>query len=171
MKTYLKIVSGLLAVTIALGLAVVSLGIYVLVQLNTLADEVLEHWPAGSTIEVSDIPSVNDPCLLRDVVCESEMLDPLSVEKKIRSVAAEWGYENLADELVSIAKCESGLNPSAIGGELDSFRGLYQWNRISSPDISDACTLDVECSTEMTINALRRGEQWRWPNCAQPVGN
>jgi hypothetical protein len=86
-----------------------------------------------------------------------------AVIQEIKNVADEKGYPHV-DLLLSIAKCESTYDPLKWNTTTcPSCRGLYQWHKKSLPD--DKCALDVTCSTEATITALEKNEQWRWPNC------
>jgi len=89
---------------------------------------------------------------------------PLSVEEQIREIAK---VSDKGDFLVSLAKCESGLDPNIHGGSMQCFHGLYQWNLCENglPELDHECVHDIECSTLLTMEALDRGEQWRWPSC------
>ena len=120
---------------------------------------------AQSKMQIELAESIDEAgiCTLRDVVCPQEESE-LPVDQLIIKVANERGYDD-PSVLVRLADCESNLNPAAVGGDLDSFRGLYQWNKRSNPNITDECAFDVRCSTEVTVTALERGESWRWPNC------
>lgn len=94
----------------------------------------------------------------------SEVITDPSVEDRIRKIAYEYSYTD-PDGLISLAQCESSLNPDAIGGQLQCFHGLYQWNTCIVDIITESCAHDIECSTATTIRALNRGEWSRWPVC------
>ena len=102
-----------------------------------------------------------------------EILDPIAtkkisnskvetVEQIIRKIAREEGGD--ADLAVRVAKCESGLNPTArnvnIGGSID--RGLYQWNSKWHPEISDECADDIDCATREFCKAFKDGNLYWW---------
>lgn len=78
-------------------------------------------------------------------------------------IAKEYKYSS--DTLINLAWCESRMDPSAVGGDAGCFHGLYQWNTCATNIVSLECANDPECATAATIQALQRGEQWRWPNC------
>lgn len=88
-----------------------------------------------------------------------------TVAQTIAGLSRTYGAD--PNILVALAACESSLNPRAVGGTHQSFRGLYQWNKRSNPEITDDCAFSVHCSTIATINALQRNEEWRWPVCIQ----
>ena len=101
-----------------------------------------------------------DPCGLDSVICPDEAID-----QQIKNIANKHNYS--VDELIALATCESNLNPDAVGGEIGCFHGLYQWNLCANGSswMSNECAHDINCSTIETINALNKGEQWRWLNC------
>jgi len=80
----------------------------------------------------------------------------LSVEEIIRSVAVN---DNL---LVAIAKCESSLNPAAVGKVNPGDRGLFQINREYHPDVADSCAFDAECSARWADAQVSAGRLWLW---------
>lgn len=83
----------------------------------------------------------------------------VTVEDHIRAVAREMGYPE--NTIVALAKCESGLNPNAVGDH-GKAHGLYQiWPKYHK-DISLADIYDVEASTRWTITQLRAGHQGWW---------
>jgi len=85
-----------------------------------------------------------------------------TIEAMVRRIAKEYGVnENLA---VRVAKCESGLDPSATNknsnGSID--RGLFQWNNRWHPEISDKCAFDSEASTIAFCKAVNDGNLSWW---------
>lgn len=106
-------------------------------------------------------------CDLKVVECDIEP----TIENQIRTVANEYQIDSdpalkiSADLLINLAICESTLNPDRIGGLADCFIGLYQWNMCAGVKITEECARDIECSTIATIDALQKGEYWRWPYC------
>jgi len=87
------------------------------------------------------------------------------VEFQIRAIADELNFE-WPDYLVKLAKCESSMNPKAVSkpnrnGSVD--RGLFQWNSKLPPlEITEECSLDIDCSTRKTIEAINLGKQHHW---------
>lgn len=115
--------------------------------------------PSQGAINDKNSPSVSDLCGLKVVEC--------SVEDEIKVIAKNhnWPDEDIQN-LVSLAKCESNLNPYAVGGETGCFQGLFQWNVcIRAGGVDNECAMDILCSTEKAITALEQDEQWRWPTC------
>jgi hypothetical protein len=83
------------------------------------------------------------------------------VEGQIRQIAEEWDFP-YQDYLVRLAKCESGLNPKALGDGMFKSRGIFQISKFYHPNISDECAYDVECATKFTIEKINAGQQGLW---------
>jgi len=85
-----------------------------------------------------------------------------TVEEQIRDIARDEGVD--PDLAVRVAKCESGLNPSAVNKNIDGSidRGLYQWNSKWHPEITDKCAFDIECSTRAFCKAFKEGHLSWW---------
>lgn len=87
------------------------------------------------------------------------------VEFQIRAIADELNFQ-WPDYLVRLAMAESSMNPKAISkpnknGSVDY--GLFQWNDKMPPlPITKECSLDLDCSTRMTIKAINLGMQHHW---------
>lgn len=83
-------------------------------------------------------------------------------EQIIRRVTRDEGID--FDLAIRVAKCESGLNPGAIGrnsdGSLD--RGLFQWNTRWHPEITDEVAFDAEKSTRAFCQAVKDGNIKWW---------
>ena len=90
----------------------------------------------------------------------------LSTEEQIRYIASREQFDN-ADLLIELAKCESSLNPQAIGDGGDSL-GLYQinsrWHKLSDEE-----RFDIEKSTIWTINQIKKGNLRIW-SCSNRLG-
>ena len=83
------------------------------------------------------------------------------VEGRILAVAREQDFK-WPGYLVRLARCESGLNPDALGdGEYRS-RGLFQISAYFHPGVTDDCAFNVECSTRWTIDKINAGQQGLW---------
>jgi hypothetical protein len=70
--------------------------------------------------------------------------------------------------LTNLARCESQLNPAAVGDKGLS-RGLWQIHKPSNPTISDEFAFDPIKSTEWATQRIKAGELWRW-TCARKLG-
>lgn len=109
--------------------------------------------------------STYSPCDLQAVICPHEQPDyqpPL--EDTIRDMIEPTRYD--PSLWIEFALCESSMDPQADSNE--PYLGLYQWDPRYIPG-GEGCALDVQCSTEATIQALDRGENWRWPSCLKDV--
>jgi len=82
------------------------------------------------------------------------------VETQIRTIANEEDFE-WVDYLVRLAKCESKLDPNAIGDSGHS-RGLYQIHNLYHPSVSDEEAFDIEWSTKWTMDMINDGYQHYW---------
>jgi len=73
-------------------------------------------------------------------------------------------YQVNFDLAIRVAKCESGLDPFAIGlcpnNSID--RGLYQWNDQHHPGISDLDAFDYKKATELFCKAVKEGNLYWW---------
>ena len=87
-----------------------------------------------------------------------------SIEARIKEIAQREGVDG--ELLVKLAKCESGLNPKAVGDNGHSF-GLYQIN-LKYHNISPICAMDVECSTLWTAKMIKAGKLHLW-TCAKKI--
>lgn len=85
-----------------------------------------------------------------------------TVEETIKRIAKEEGVDPAL--AVRVARCESGLNPSAVNvnktGSKD--RGLFQWNNYYHPEITDLCAFDIECSARSFCKAVNGGNLYWW---------
>jgi hypothetical protein len=90
-------------------------------------------------------------CDLKDVDCD--------IEGMIRDIAREQNYKD-EEKLVAIAKCESGLNPLAVGraGE----RGLFQILPSAHPDITADQAFNPSWATRWTVEQLKAGRDSLW---------
>lgn len=88
-----------------------------------------------------------------------------SVESRIR---ATWPGND--DEIVSLVKCESGMNPTAHSSS-GRYHGLVQADSSFSRSyagVSDAHTLSVEGQIKMAWRAYSSGRGYGpWPNCGR----
>ena len=76
----------------------------------------------------------------------------LTEEELIRNYAAVYGVN--PDMAVAVAKCESSLNPNAIGDGGHS-RGLWQIHRPSHPYMTDEKAFNPEESTKWAMPRLK----------------
>ena len=88
--------------------------------------------------------------------------DGKEVEPFIREIAKEEGVD--PDLAVRVAKAESTLQPMAYNlnnnGSVD--RGIFQWNSVHHPEISDNCAFNVECATRAFCKAVKEGNLSWW---------
>jgi len=85
-----------------------------------------------------------------------------TVENEIKRIAKDEGVD--PDLALRVAKCESGLDPSAkninTNGSID--RGLFQWNNRWHPEITDEVAFDIEKSTRVFCKAFKEGHLNWW---------
>jgi hypothetical protein len=93
--------------------------------------------------------------------------EPLSVVDTITLVAHEHGFAD-TEYLFALARCESGLNPGAIG-DGGSSRGLWQIHQGYHPTITDEQAHDPVWSTAWTIQKLEAGAYRLW-TCGRRLG-
>jgi len=104
-----------------------------------------------------------DICGLTVVECPHE-----DIESIIRSSAKEYGVSE--DLMIKLAKCESSLNPNAVG---DTFLpkpsiGLFQINLHYHPDITKKQALDPKFSSDWTAKQIKAGRISLW-SCSKKI--
>ena len=85
-----------------------------------------------------------------------------SVEEIIRTAAAEFGIGG--DYLVSIAACESGLDPQAYNSA--GYHGLFQYDDTTWSAYGYGSIWDPVAQARTTAELIAAGQASRWPNCA-----
>jgi len=97
-----------------------------------------------------------------------DVREVLSVEDEIRYLADINNFP-YPDYLVRLAKCESSLNPKAIGDSGKS-RGLFQIHKGYHPEITDEQAFDIAFATEWTMQKIMAGQQHLW-SCDKIIRN
>lgn len=90
-----------------------------------------------------------------------------TIEEMIMRIAKEEGYKAPLFA-ISVAKCESKLDPQAIGDSGKS-RGLWQIHKPSHPTITDEQAFDPEWSTHWAMGKFAKGQARLW-TCARIMG-
>jgi hypothetical protein len=85
-----------------------------------------------------------------------------SVEEIIHAAAAEYGID--PGYMVSIAACESGLNPGAYSPA--GYYGLFQYDQSTWSANGYGSIYDPVAQSRTTARLLAAGQSSRWPNCA-----
>ena len=85
-----------------------------------------------------------------------------SITDIIYAAAAEYGIDGAY--MVSIATCESGLNPSAYNAA--GYHGLFQYDDTTWAAYGYGSIYDPVAQARTTAELLAAGQSSRWPNCA-----
>jgi resuscitation-promoting factor RpfB len=85
-----------------------------------------------------------------------------SITEIIYSAAARHGLSG--DYLLSIAECESGLDPAAYNPT--GYHGLFQFDQETWAAYGSGDIYDPAAQAEAAAALLAAGEASRWPNCA-----
>lgn len=85
-----------------------------------------------------------------------------SVTEIIYSAAAEFGID--AGYLVSVASCESNLNPGAVNPA--GYHGLFQFDSTTWAAYGYGSIYDPVAQARTAARMLAAGMASRWPNCA-----
>lgn len=85
-----------------------------------------------------------------------------SIVEIIYAAAAEFGVSG--DWMVSIAECESGLNPNAYNSA--GYHGLFQYDSQTWGAYGYGSVYDPVAQARTTAELLSLGQSSRWPNCA-----
>ena len=86
----------------------------------------------------------------------------ISVEAVILEAAAEFGISG--DYLVSVAYCESTLNPAAVNPA--GYHGLFQFDESTWASYGYGSIYDPVAQARTAARLLAAGQASRWPNCA-----
>ena len=85
-----------------------------------------------------------------------------SVTEIIYAAAAEFGLDG--GYLLSVASCESGLNPSAYNSA--GYHGLFQFDSTTWGAYGYGDIYDPVAQARTAARLLAAGQASRWPNCA-----
>lgn len=85
-----------------------------------------------------------------------------SVTEILYASAAEFGLD--AGYLVSVASCESGLNPAAVNPA--GYHGLFQFDNTTWAAYGYGSIYDATAQARTAARMLAAGMASRWPNCA-----
>ena len=86
-----------------------------------------------------------------------------STVELIYNAAAEFGVSG--SYMLSIAECESGLNPSAVNSA--GYYGLFQFDQTTWAAYGYGSTYDPAAQARTTARLLAAGQSSRWPVCGQ----
>jgi soluble lytic murein transglycosylase-like protein len=85
-----------------------------------------------------------------------------SINEVIYAAAAEFGLDG--DYLLSVASCESGLDPGAVNPV--GYYGLFQFDEETWAAYGYGSIYDPVAQARTAAELLAAGEYSRWPNCA-----
>ena len=85
-----------------------------------------------------------------------------SLSEIIYAAAAEFGIDGAY--LLSVASCESGLNPSATNPA--GYYGLFQFDESTWAAYGYGSIYDPAAQARTAARLLAAGQASRWPNCA-----
>ncbi len=97
-----------------------------------------------------------------------------NVRNSIRVIGDEFGFSpHMKDLLCDIARCESGFDPNAkrTNSPKSIDRGLYQWNSLYHPDITDAIAYNPEKNTRLACVALKQRKAHTYWSASEPCWN
>ncbi|MGH2817975.1 MAG: transglycosylase family protein [Actinomycetota bacterium] len=85
-----------------------------------------------------------------------------SISEVISSAAAEFGLDG--GYLLSVASCESGLDPGAVNAV--GYYGLFQFDQTTWAAYGYGSIYDPVAQARTAARLLAAGQTSRWPNCA-----
>lgn len=85
-----------------------------------------------------------------------------SVTEIIYAAAAEYGLDGAY--LVSVAECESGLDPGAVNAA--GYYGLFQFDHQTWAAYGSGSIFDPAAQARAAAMLIADGQASRWPNCA-----
>lgn len=84
------------------------------------------------------------------------------IQEIIYAAAAEYGLDGAY--LLSIAGCESGLDPGAVNAA--GYHGLFQYDQTTWSEYGYGSIYDPVAQARTTAMLISQGQSGRWPNCA-----
>ena len=94
--------------------------------------------------------------------------DTRTVSQHVFDLLDEFDYTlDEKIELLTILKCESHLDPLAIGVNRDGSKdlGIVQWNEKYHPEIGRTCSFDVYCSVRKMAEYYRKNGNYNIWTC------
>ncbi len=85
-----------------------------------------------------------------------------SITEILYAAAAEFGLDGAY--LVSVASCESGLNPNAVNPA--GYHGLFQFSESTWAAYGYGSIYDPTAQARTAARMLASGGAGHWPNCA-----
>jgi hypothetical protein len=85
-----------------------------------------------------------------------------SIAEIIQDAAARHGVDG--DYLVSVAECESGLDPDAYNAS--GYHGLFQFDESTWAAYGEGSIWDPAAQAETAARLFAQGQSSRWPVCA-----
>ncbi len=85
-----------------------------------------------------------------------------SITEIIYAAAAEYGLDGAY--LVSVAECESGLDPGAVNSA--GYYGLFQFDEQTWAAYGSGPIFDPAAQARAAASLIADGQASRWPNCA-----
>lgn len=95
------------------------------------------------------------PCSLSVIECQYES----------KEFIREYIRGRLGDKGVAISECESGFHLDHINYNRNGSNDLGVWQINSIHKVPDTCRLDLECSTNWTIEKVKRDKSWSAWGC------
>jgi hypothetical protein len=109
-----------------------------------------------------DKPARPKPAPAEETVQTASLASAGSIEEIIGAAATEFGLD--PDYLLSVATCESGLNPNAYNAA--GYHGLFQFDEQTWGAYGYGSIWDPSAQSRTAARLIAAGEGGRWPNCA-----
>ena len=93
---------------------------------------------------------------------DAPFIPSTSIEQAIADAANEFGLDS--GYLLSVAECESSLNPGAVSPA--GYYGLFQFDQTTWAAYGYGSIYDVVAQARTTARLIAAGQGERWPNCA-----
>ncbi|HEU4480351.1 MAG TPA: transglycosylase SLT domain-containing protein [Actinomycetota bacterium] len=119
--------------------------------------EVFEGRPAPPPTEAPE-----EPAETATETVAAPVAAPGSIEEIIYNAAAAHGIDGAY--LLSVAACESGLDPNAYNPA--GYHGLFQFDQTTWSAYGSGSIYDPVAQANAAASLLAAGQASRWPNCA-----
>ena len=116
----------------------------------------------GGTFQIRPVETPSPSPEPEPEVVEAPVAPAGSIAEIVYAAAAEYGLSG--DYLLSVASCESGLNPSAVNPA--GYYGLFQFGSGTWATEGYGSIYDPVAQARTAARMLAAGQASRWPNCA-----
>lgn len=122
------------------------------------------------------IPAISSKTAIRQEITQSKSSTSSQEIKPVKTqINAKYNEEQIKNYILSQAKAEnvsttiiswivqheSQWGQKMVGDDGNS-RGIWMISRIWHPEVSQQCAMDMKCSTQFSLNLIKKGQADQW---------